>query len=341
MDADRAIGTQCMQWNRDRRTWCGVVALTVIACCGGLARVEARSHPYRVAVLTLGWTDHRALERFRERLTQLGYREGQEVAYTIEDVHGDTTHLADRAARLVATAPDLILTIGTAPAVAMKQATTTLPILFTFVADPLQAGLIESYASSKNNVTGIATSAGLLSGKRLELLKEIAPGTRSVLVLVAPHEQVSTRSFELLIAAAPKLGIQVLRQDVTSKEDIEQCLKALPSGAVAAIFHGPSALVGTYLEFLIAKAKEARLPLSVPEMAMVERGALFSYGADLQLLGMQAAILAAKIFQGEKPAEIPIQTPEQFRMGLNLSTAKAIGLTIPPSILERVERLIE
>jgi putative ABC transport system substrate-binding protein len=221
------------------------------------------------------------------------------------------------------------------------QATTTLPIVFTFVTDPLQSGLIASYISSQNNLTGIATYAGPLSGKRLEILQEIAPGIRRVLVLVAPQESMAETSFQFLAAVAPKLGIELLRYDVTSKADIEQLLNTLPRGAVDAISHVPSTLVGTHLDLLIQKAKEDGIPLSVPEVSMVERGALVSYGADLRMLGMQAAKLTAKIMKGAKPSEIPIQTSEPLLLAINLTTAKAIGLDIPRSILERTERFVE
>ena len=158
---------------------------------------------------------------------------------------------------------------------------------------------------------------------------------------MAPQESVATVSFQFLAEAAPKLGIELLRHDVTSKEEIEQILTAVPKGAVDAIYYVPSTLVGTHIELLIHKAKEDRIPLAVTEHSMVEQGALVSYGADLRLLGMQAAKLVAKILKGAKPSEMPIQTPEQLPLAINLTTAKAIGLDIPRSILERTDRFVE
>jgi putative ABC transport system substrate-binding protein len=237
--------------------------------------------------------------------------------------------------------PDVIFTIGTAPSAAAKQATTTLPIVFAFVADPLRSGLVVSYASSQNNLTGISSFSGLLTGKRLELLQEVAPGIKRVLALVAPQERVAEVSFQALAEAASKLGIELVRHDVSSKEELAQRLKALPKGAVDAIYFVPSTLVGTNIELLVHKAKEDRIPLAVTETSMVERGALVSYGADFRLIGLQATKLVAKIMQGAKPAELPIQTPEQMVLTLNLTTAKTIGLTIPPSVLERAERVVE
>jgi putative ABC transport system substrate-binding protein len=158
---------------------------------------------------------------------------------------------------------------------------------------------------------------------------------------VVPQDSVAEVSFQALAEVAPKLGIELVRHDVSSKEELEQRLKALPKGAVDAICHIPSSLVGIHIDLLIHKAKEDRIPLAVHEHSMVERGALVSYGADFRLLGRQAAKLVAKIVSGAKPAEVRIQTPEQLVLTLNLTTAKAIGLNIPPSVLERVERVVE
>jgi putative ABC transport system substrate-binding protein len=158
---------------------------------------------------------------------------------------------------------------------------------------------------------------------------------------VAPQESVATASFQFLAEAAPKLGIELLRHDVTSRAEIEQTLDALPKGAVDAVYFVPSTLVGTNIDLLIHKAKAERIPLAVTEQPLVEQGALISYGADLRLLGMQAAKLMAKILKGTKPSEIPIQTPEQLPLAINLTTAKAIGLDIPRNILERADRFVE
>jgi ABC-type uncharacterized transport system substrate-binding protein len=316
-----------------------LVAVWVLLGGGVLAEVQAPS--YRVAVLNAGLPLQPVLEGLREGLTQLGYPEGKNLTFVVEDVQGDITSLASRAAQVVEAKPDIIVTLGTASTTAAKQATTTLPIVFAYIADPLRSGMVASYASSQNNLTGISNYAGPLSGKRLEVLQEVAPGIKRVLVLVAPQESVAEVSFQFLAETAPKLGIELLRYDVRSKEEIEQILHALPKGAVDAIYHVPSSLVGARIDLLIQKAKEDRMPLVVHETTLVERGALVLYGADLRLLGLQAAKLVAKIMQGAKPSEMPIQTPEQLPLALNLATAKAIGLDIPRSILERAERVVE
>jgi putative ABC transport system substrate-binding protein len=318
-----------------------VVSLAASVLLLAVSRIEAQVRQFRVGALTSGGTFNLALDGLREGLTQLGYHEGKDVAFMVEDAQGEVASLADRAARVVAAKPDLIFTMASAPTAAAQQATSTIPIVFAFVADPLRLGLVDSYASSQNNLTGISSYTGPLSGKRLEVLQEVAPGIKRVLVIVAPQESVATVSFRFLAEAALKLGIELQRHDVTSKAEIEQLLTTLPKGAVDAIYHVPASLVGAHMDLLIDKAKEHRIPLIVPDTAMVERGALVSYGADFRLLGIQAAKLVVKILKGTKPSDVPVQMPEQLLLSMNLTTAKAIGLNIPRSILERTDRFVE
>jgi putative ABC transport system substrate-binding protein len=264
-----------------------------------------------VAVLTPGLAYTPALEGFREGLAQLGYAEGRNIIYLVEDTQGDMGSLATRAAKIVAVKPDLIFTLGTATTTVSKQATTTLPIVFAFVADPLRAGLVASHASSQNNLTGIANHAAALSGKRLEILQEILPGLRRVLTLVAPHESVSEMSFRDLENVAPKLGIELLRQDVTTKEEIDRILSTLPEDAVDAIFQIPASVVGTQIDLLSQKAKKARLPLAASDSSMVARGALMSYGGRLSAAGDAGSLAGGADHQGGKPVGDPHSNPPE------------------------------
>ena len=184
------------------------------------ATVAPQAKHYRVGVLISRSPFNLALDGLREGLAQLGYREGENLAFVVEDAHGNVSDLASHAAKLVAAKPDMIFSISTASTAEVKQATATLPIVFTVVADPLRAGLIASYASSQNNLTGVTNSAAPLSGKRLDILKKLAPGIKHVLVLVAPQENVSEVSFTFLAEVAPKLSIELLRRDVLKLEMI-------------------------------------------------------------------------------------------------------------------------
>ena len=330
-----------MRRNRFLRLWFAAVVLAVLALCVSVVLAGDQARHYQVAVFTNGLTASPVLEGLQEGLAQLGYVEGKNVTLIIEDTHGAVSNLAQRAVRLTTAKPDELVTVGTIHTTAARQATDHVPIVFTYVGDPLRSGLVASYASSQNNLTGISVYSGPLSGKRLELLQEIAPDTKRILALVAAKESIAESSFQVLDETAKKLGLQVLRRDVTTREEIEQVLRDTPTGAVDAIYHVPSALMSGYVDLLIQKAKQEKLPLMVHEDSMVEQGALASYGANFRLMGAQTAKLVAKILKGAKPSEMPIQTPDTMLLTINLTIAKAIGLELPLSVLERADRLVE
>src|SRR3989442_3190647 len=201
--------TKSMWRKRCPQLCCRAAVLAVVTLCIGVALVGAQPRHHRVAVLLPRQTFNLALEGLREGLAQLGYQEGKNLTFMVENAQGDVASLPNRAARLVEAKPDVLFTVTTAPTIAAKQATTTIPIVFAVVTDPLRSGVIASYASSQNNVTGITNSAGPLSGKRLEILQEIAPWIKRVLVLVAPQGSVATGSFQFLPEAASKLALQL------------------------------------------------------------------------------------------------------------------------------------
>lgn len=319
-----------------------VSALAVMAC--GWFRpcfVAAQTSPVRFGVLTPGLTYDPVLTGLREELGKLGYRAGTNVKFIIEDSQGDLPSLVSRAVKLVETKPDVLLTVATATTAAAKRATEAIPIVFTAVGDPVQAGLVSAFASSQNNLTGVSSFAGSLAGKRLEILKEIAPGTRTVLAIVSVTEKSPQVTFGFLKQAAKKIGVHVVRRDVTTVNDVERVLDEKFAGKIDAIFYVPSVLVAGQMESLILKANRQKVPLAVNEEFMVKMGALTSYGGDYRLFGAQAAKLVVKILKGSTPSQIPIETPDRLILSVNLITAKAIGLKIPRTVLERADRLVE
>jgi putative ABC transport system substrate-binding protein len=173
------------------------------------------------------------------------------------------------------------------------------------------------------------------------MLKEMAPATKRVLIMISSIEAPGLESLQPVEEAAKKLRIELVRREATSKADIEKILAETPKGSIDAIFFFPSTLVGANIGMLISKAKEDKIPLAVPNESMVTQGALFAYGTDLRRMGVQAARLMAKVLKGEKPSDIPIETPEKFFLAVNLTVAKAIGLKIPRAVLERVDRVVE
>jgi putative ABC transport system substrate-binding protein len=330
-----------MQRYGDLMTWCGIIVLSIVALCTGVALAGDPARPYRVAVFTNGLSARPVLEGLQEGLAQLGYMAGKNIIFMVEDTHGVVPDMVQRAARLVAANPDVLVTVGTIHTTVARQATDRIPIVFTYVGDPLRSGLIASYTSSQNNLTGISVYSGPLSGKRLEILQEIAPHIKRILALVATKESIAESAFAGLNETAKRLDLQVLRRDVTTREEIEHALQDTPTGAVDAIYHVPSALITGYIDLLIQKAKLEKIPLMVHDDSLVEQGALASYGANFRLMGVQTAKLVAKLLKGAQPSEMPIQTPDKMLLTINLTTAKAIGLGLPLSILERADRLVE
>jgi putative ABC transport system substrate-binding protein len=303
--------------------------------------VAAQPRLPMVGVLTPGLSFKPVLEGLREGLEKLGYKEGDNIRFMVEDSQGDLPGLASRAAKLVEAKPDVLFTVVTAPTLAAKQATHTIPIVFAGVVDPIQSGLVASFASSRNNLTGVSAYTAYLSGKRLEILKAIAPRTQKILAVVSAKENVAQISFEQLKKASSKMGVNIFRRDVASTEDIEKLLLDRWAGKVDAIFHLPSVFVEKYFERLVAKSNKERLPLIVHDETLLRMGALASYGGDFRSYGAQAAKLAAKILKGARPSDIPIEVPDRFILAVNLTTAKKIGLKIPRMVLEGADRLVD
>jgi putative ABC transport system substrate-binding protein len=317
-----------------------VFVLAVLWLIFSAASVRAAEPVAVIGVLTPGMIYDPILAGLRQGLEKLGYQEGRDVRLVVEDAKGDTQNFVARAARLMESKPDVILTVTTLPTKAARQASTAIPIVFTAIGDPVQAGLVPSFASSRNNLTGVSSYSAPLSGKRLALLKEIAPKTKEVLAIVSAKENSAQIATQFLEGAAKKLNIQVHRRDVGRAEEVDKALAEMPA-ATDAIFHVPSVLVGNKIDTLIAASRRDRLPLIVNQQSMVSDGALASYGGDFRLSGVQAAKLVAKLLKGAKPSDIPIETPERLILAINVTTARVIGLKIPRNILERADRLLE
>jgi putative tryptophan/tyrosine transport system substrate-binding protein len=315
-----------------------LVALVMLVAAALHAAPPART--VKVAVLTPGLSFGEVLAGLREGLAQLGYRENGNLTLLVEDTKGAGADVKAQAQALVAANPDVLVTVGTSHTVAAKAATSTIPIVFTWVGDPVRSGLVTGYASSGNNLTGLSVYSGPLSGKRLEILKEMAPGARRALCLVA-KESIAEISFSVAQKTAEQLGMTLIRRAVASRDDIVRELGALPRGAFDAIYHVPSGLVSAHIGLLIQRAREDRVALMAHEDALVTAGALISYGANYRQMGQQTARVVDRVLAGVAPAEIPIQIPDKLMLSINLVTARAIGLKPPLTLLERAERIVE
>lgn len=307
---------------------------------GGSA-IGAQPPSYRIGVLTPGGDFGPVLKGLRQGLAQLGYEEGKQITFIVEDTKLETLDPVKSAIRLLAAKPDVFVTVSISHTAAAKQVAGNIPIVFAFSTEPVQSGFVASYSSSKNNLTGVSNTSAGLSGKRLELLKEIAPGMKRALAIVSVNESIAQKSFQSLVAPAKKLGVQIIRRDVTTKEELEKVILDTPKGAVDAMFHVPSVLLVKHIVLLVEKSKNDSLPFSVPTEELVKKGALVSYGEDYGRIGIQAARIVVKVLSGIKPSEIPIETPEPPLLAINFTTAKIIGLKIPRQVLDRVDRIVE
>jgi putative ABC transport system substrate-binding protein len=318
------------------------ILLVVIAALWAPASLfGAQLQSARIGIFTPGLTLGPVRDGMEEGLARLGYVGGKNITFIVEDTKGSAADLVPRAAKLLSAKPELLFTVSTDHAQAAKRATSTVPIVFAWVGDPVHAGLIDSYPYSKSNLTGVAAIGDSLSGKRLEVLLEFAPKAKRLLVIVAAKETVSVSSFRTLEPAAQKFGVQLVRRDVTDKDEIIKALEETPRGSVDAIFHVPSTLVRTNLDLVVTRARKDRVPLAVHEEALLDRGALISYGPNLRRVGLQAANHVDKILKGSRPGEILVETPDRFFLAINQAAAKQIGISIPRGILERADRLIQ
>lgn len=314
------------------------IFFTVMFACSIQAQPTAIR---RIGVLTPGGDFGSVVEGLRQGLAEAGYEEGKQITLIVEDTKMETLDPVKAALRLVAANPDLLVTVATSHAAAAKQVAGNIPVVFTVLTDPVQSGFVASYASSKNNFTGVANSVAQLSGKRLEMLKEMVPTIKRGLAVVAVKESIAQKSFQFLAESASKFGTQLVRRDVTTKEEIEKSLLDTPKGSVDAIIHVPAILLRNHIALLVEKAKRDRLPFGVHTEELVKKGALVSYGEDNRLIGIQSARIVIKVLKGIIPSDIPIETPEHPVLVVNRTTAKIIGLTIPNKFLEHVDRIVE
>jgi putative tryptophan/tyrosine transport system substrate-binding protein len=277
---------------------------------------------------------------FVQRLRELGWIEGRTIAIEYRWADGRSDHLADIAAEFVRLKVDVIVTHSAEPVLAAKQATSVIPIVFAAAADPVGNGLVASLARPGGNVTGLSVQFTDLAGKRLELLRELVPGLRRLAIMAnvgAPGAVLEMRETQ---AVAGTLGLEAVTVEIRRAEDIAPAFEAL-KGAADALYVCSEPLLYTNRTRINILALGARLPTVDAFREHVEAGGLMSYGANFPDLFRRAADYVDKILRGAKPAEIPIEQLTKFDLVINLTTAKALGLTVPQGLLARAEEVIE
>jgi putative ABC transport system substrate-binding protein len=276
---------------------------------------------------------------FVRRLRELGWIEGHTVAIEYRWAEGRPERFAEIATEFVRLKVDVIVTLGGA-VLAAKQATSVIPIVFASAGDPVGGGLVASLARPGGNVTGLSIQAPDLAGKRLELLREIFPDVRRLAIIGNVEYAATVLEMGEAQAAARTLGLEVVRSEIRRAEDIAPVFEALKGGADALYVVG-DLLVNTNRARIRTLAMGARLPAIYNAKEHVEAGGLMSYGPNYPDLYRRAAEYVDKILRGAKPGDIPVEQPTKFDLVINLTTAKALGLTVPPSLLARADEVIE
>jgi putative ABC transport system substrate-binding protein len=276
---------------------------------------------------------------FVQRLRELGWIEGRNLAIEYRWAEARSEHFAEMAAEFIRLKVDVILVGGNA-AVAVKQATSVIPIVFVLAGDPVGTGLVPTLARPGGNITGVTNQATDLAGKRLELLREVLPGFRRLAIMANPDYSFGVLEVAEVQAAAPAFGIDIANLKIRRTEDIAPAFEAL-KGRADALYVIGDALVATNRMRINTLALGARLPTMHSFREYVESGGLMSYGPNFPDLFRRAADYVDKILRGSKPGDIPVEQPTKFDLVVNLITAQAIELTLPPNVVARANEVIE
>ena len=304
------------------------------------ADAQQPASPRRIGMLFAGsWTEE-MVQAFRQGLLDAGYVEGRDVVIEWRPAKGNYDLLPQLAADLVENKVDVIVVSDTPATRAAKRATSTIPIVTVHVSDPVGSGLVASLAHPGGNVTGLTIMATDISAKRLQLLKETVPRVTRVAVLWNPDTPYHPKVIEELKAAAPALSIQLSFVGARTVEQFGPAFSAMSRAHAQVVYVIDDAFFSAQANTLLKLASKAPLPLIYASKEYANKGALMFYGASLEDLCRRSAGYVDKILKGAKPRDLPVEQPTQFELVVNLKTAKALGLTIPQSILERADEVI-
>jgi putative ABC transport system substrate-binding protein len=280
-------------------------------------------------------------EPFRQRLRELGYVEDQTLALVVRYAEGRAERYSEVAAELVRLRVDVIVVQGNVALAALKQATRTIPIVMAQIGDPVGAGFVASLARPGGNITGLSNMAEGVSAKWVELLKEVAPKATRLAVLLDPQNVAHANMWSEIQRAGRTLSVTPLAWEAPGPDEIERAFSALGTERIGAVIILPHPTALLHRSQIVGLLTKHRLPAIYPFRAFAEAGCLMTYGPNMADLWRRAADFVDKILKGAKPADLPVDQPTKFELVINLKTAKALGLTIPPSLLQRADQVIE
>ena len=327
-----------------RPAFAGLLGLALL----GTASLPAEGQPSG-KVPRIGWLGGPSRESaepfvqsFQRGLKDLGWVEGQNVAIEWRFAGGRAERLRELAAELVRLQVDVIIAASTLPAMAARNATTTIPIVTIAVGDPIELGLVASLARPGGNITGLTSVADPeISGKQLELLKKTVPRVSRVAVLSNPVTASTPRVLKALQVASPTLGVQLQSFEARGLGDIDSAYAAMVAQRAGALLVVGDVMFLTHRTRLVSLAAKSRLPTMYTHREYVESGGLMAYGPDLRDIFRRAAVYVDRILKGAQPAELPVEQPTKFELVVHLRTARALGLRIPASVLSGVDEVIQ
>ena len=321
--------------------WAEFLAILVLLVgCAGIAEAQQSAKTYRVGVIQPGGPFTAVVEGLRDGLTELGYEDGKQIRLEIRETRGDLSAAKEAAKAFQQDKMNLLYTVATSVVVAAKESTSNIPIIFAVAGDPIRSGLIQSFAKPGGRLTGVYYLTGDLTPKRLEILKEILPKLRKVVTFYNPNNPSSAEAAKLGREAARQMKIQFIERHVNSIDELRQILQNIKIGEVDAYFLVSDAMITSQAQTIVQMALAKKLPTMVQEQSLVAAGGLASYGQNFHEVGRMSAKYVQKVLTGSHPQDLRVETADKFEMAVNLKTAKQIGVTIPPEVLARADKVI-
>jgi putative ABC transport system substrate-binding protein len=334
---------QTAQNRLSRWPWSRYVGLVLCLVSSGLLTgstgAAERTRPFRIGALTPSWGLTPQMAGLRDGLVELGYREDEDFVLGVRFTQGNLTELPTAARQLVQYGVDLVFVSEEEPAKAIHEATTRVPIVFSSVGDPVRLGLTASFAHPGGNITGVSDLARTLGPKRLEMLRELLSGLKRVLFLYDVNDASNQTAVKEYRGAARRLGVELVAKGVRTTAEAKMFLAAIRDAGIEGIL-APHCCALNIPGLVQDATTQQGIPAIFDAAFWPDHGALASYGADYYASGKQAARLVDKIFKGAKPAELPVEVNPKIEFVVNLKTAKILGLTIPPEVLYRADRIV-
>jgi len=324
----------------ENRKWAGLFAIVIAFMVCGVRAEAQQPKPYRVGVLVPGEAWYEIVDGLRVGLRQLGFEEGKQFILAIRDWKGDVKAAEEEARKFEQEKVNLIYAASTNSTIAARRGTTDIPIVFCAGTDPVTLGLVESFAKTGGRLTGVYSRVTDLTGKRLEILKEIVPKLRRVVTFYNPRSPVAIESSRLAREEAARLRVEILERHFASVEELQAGVRALRAGEVDAYFALADPITSNQSQLIIDTARVKRLPTMFNFPSEVVKGGLATYSTSFHELGRVSAKYVQRILTSDKPKDLPVEGIDQIDLVINLKTAKQIGLTVPPNVLVRADKVI-